>query len=133
MTTNELLMVALTAAGFVVFAFGARWWIDRPAKPYDAFDPLSDCIDVPRSRPDADYTFRVYSLGRQFHVPPALIQALVDLTAHALKCGQPAAVNFVARALRCYGTYDRAAYWLMVEFEAERAFEAWRQKEGKGE
>lgn len=129
MTTNELLMVAITAAGFVVFAFGVRRWIDKAAPP----DPLADCIDVPRSRPDADYTFRVYSLGRQFHVPPALVQALVDLTAHALKCEQPAAVNFVARALRCYGTYDRAAYWLMVEFEAERAFEAWRQKEGKGE
>jgi hypothetical protein len=127
-----MLMIALTAAGFVVFAFAARRWIDKPAPP----DPLSDCIDVPRSRPDADvtiYTFRVYSLGRQYHVPPALIQALVDLTAHELKCEQPAAVNFVARALRCYGTYDRAAYWLMVEFEAERAFEAWRQKEGKGD
>ena len=132
MTTNELLMVAITAAGFVVFAFAARWWIDKAAPP----DPLADCIDVPRSRPDADvtiYTFCVYSLGRQFHVPPALVQSLVDLTAHALKCGQPAAVNFVARALRCYGTYDRAAYWLMVELEAGRAFEAWRQKEGKGE
>ncbi len=27
MTTNELLMIALTAAGFVVFAFGVRRWI----------------------------------------------------------------------------------------------------------
>ena len=132
MTTNELLMIALTAAGFVGFAFGFRRWIDRPAP----VDPLADCIDVPRSRPADDvtiYTFRVYSLGRQFHVPPALVQALVDLTARELRCEQPAAVNFVARALRCYGTYDRAAYWIMVEFEAERAFEAWRQKEAGGE
>jgi hypothetical protein len=122
-------MIAVSAAGFVLMAFGVRRWIDRPAPP----DPLADCIDVPRSRPAADaptiYTFRVYSLGRQFHVPPALVQALVDLTAHELKCEQPAAVNFVARALRCYGSYDRAAYWVMVEFEADRAFEAWRQKE----
>lgn len=76
------------------------------------------------------YSYTACALAQNYHTSPAAVQALMDDAAAALNCGQPAAAVFVRRALRDYGSMERAAYWLRVEFEYMRLM---AQKEGSGE
>lgn len=76
------------------------------------------------------YSYTACALAQNYHTSPAAVQALIDDAAAALNCPPVAATTFVRRALRDYGSMERAAYWLRVEFEYMRRM---AQKEGSGE
>jgi len=140
---GELASIAITVTALVVAIAYAlpEAILARRRRRAAKTDPLASCIDVPRSTvkthlpPLAAAQTRIYSytacaLAQNYHTSPAAVQALIDDAAAALNVGQPAAAVFVRRALRDYGSMERAAYWLRVEFEYMRRM---AQKESSGE
>lgn len=76
------------------------------------------------------YSYSACALAQNYHTSPAAVHALIDDAAAALNCPPVAATTFVRRALCDYRSYERAAYWLRVEFEYMRRM---AQEEGSGE
>lgn len=138
---GELASIAITVTAFVVIAYALPEAIlARRRRRASKADPLAYCIDVPRAPVETRvpplaaaethiYSYTACALAQNYHTSPAAVQALIDDAAAALDVGQPAAAVFVRRALRDYGSMERAAYWLRVEIEIERK----AQKESSGE
>lgn len=139
---GNLAAIVITVTAFVVIAYALPEAIlARRRRRAAKTDPLASCIDVPRSTvksrvpPLAAAQTRIYSysacaLAQNYHTSPAAVQALIDDAAAALNCPPVAATTFVRRALCDYGSMERAAYWLRVEFEYMRLM---AQKESSGE
>ena len=129
---GNLAAITIAVTAFVVIAYVLPEAIlARRRRRAAKTDPLASCIDVPRSTvksrvpPLAAAQTRIYSysacaLAQNYHTSPAAVQALIDDAAAALNCPPVAATTFVRRALCDYRSYERAAYWLRVEFEYMR-------------
>jgi hypothetical protein len=139
---GDLVAIVITASAFVVIAYALPEAIlARRRRRAAKTDPLASCIDVPRSAVKSRvpalaavqthiYSYTACALAQNYHTSPAAVQAMMDDAAAALNCGQPAAAVFVRRALAAYGSMERAAYWLRVEFDIERLM---AQEESSGE
>ena len=130
---GDLVAIVISVTAFVVTAAYVlpEAILARRRRRASKADPLAYCIDVPRAPVKSRvpplaaaethiYSYTACALAQNYHTSPAAVQALIDDAAAALDIGQPAAAVFVRRALCDYGSMERAAYWLRVEFEYMR-------------
>lgn len=115
---GDLVAIVIAATAFVTVWRYLPHIIDAaPTSTAPAVESRVPALEAPQTH---IYSYTACALAQSYHTSPAAVQALIDDAAAALNVGQPAAAVFVRRALTAYGSMERAAYWLRVEFEIER-------------